>query len=204
MLELDCLYNNTSFWLFISTQYGTFSSLPLWLNHWYTSNDTSHIPHVCNITSCSTLSKFVSSLIVLSVNHPKPTKGLDGLTECNWCGDPSRGETSLQSSSRMNLLALPFSDITQCGRSWQGTNRSEQGALSVILSREDLLLSAVVYLIIKVKVRIRCLIVRCAINIYSTEPQNNSTARYRARGPCLQSPFSFTPFTRNYNLFSLL
>jgi len=66
---------------------------------------------------------------MFSVNHPKPTKGLDGLTGCNWCGDPSRGKTSFQCSSRMNLLALPFSDITQCGRSWQGTNRSEQGAL---------------------------------------------------------------------------
>jgi hypothetical protein len=107
---------------------------------------------------------------VLSVNHPKPTKGLDGLTECNWCGDPSRGETSLQSSSRMNLLALPFSDITQCGRSWQGTNRSEQGALSVILSREDLLLSAVVYLIIKVKVRIHAWL--CDVPSTFTQPNH--------------------------------
>ena len=92
----------------------------------------------------------------------------------------------------MNLLALPFSDITQCGRSWQGTNRSEQGALSVILPREDLLLSAVVYLIIKVKVRILCLIVRCAINIYSTEPRNNSAAPIVPVGPAYNPFFIYS------------
>jgi hypothetical protein len=50
MLELDCLYNNTSFWLFIPTQYGTPSSLPLWLKpliHFTWYNDS--ISSVCNI-----------------------------------------------------------------------------------------------------------------------------------------------------------
>ena len=55
VLELDCLYNNTSFWLSLST---------------------------CEITYyLSTLSKRVSPLITLSFNHPKPTKGLDALSQ---------------------------------------------------------------------------------------------------------------------------
>ena len=54
VLELDCLYNNTSFCLSLST---------------------------CEITYyLSTLSKWVSPLITLSFNHPKPTKGLDALS----------------------------------------------------------------------------------------------------------------------------
>ena len=53
MLELDCLYNNTSFWLSLST---------------------------CEITYyLSTPSKQVKHLITLSFNHPKPTQGLDAL-----------------------------------------------------------------------------------------------------------------------------
>ena len=54
MLELDCLYNNTSFWLSLSTYEITYY--------------------------LSTLSKRVSPLITLSFNHPKPTKGLDALS----------------------------------------------------------------------------------------------------------------------------
>ena len=53
MLELDCLYNNTSFWLSLSTHEITYN--------------------------LSTLSKRVRPLITLSFNHPKPTKGLDAL-----------------------------------------------------------------------------------------------------------------------------
>ena len=54
VLELDCLYNNTSFWLLLST---------------------------CEITYyLSILSKHVRSLIMLSFNHPKPTKMLDALS----------------------------------------------------------------------------------------------------------------------------
>ena len=54
MLELDCLYSNTSFWLSLST---------------------------CEITYyLFTLSKRVSPLIMLSFNHLKPTKGLDALS----------------------------------------------------------------------------------------------------------------------------
>ena len=54
VLELDCLHNNTSFWLSLST---------------------------CEITYyLSILSKWVSPLITLSFNHPKPTKGLDALS----------------------------------------------------------------------------------------------------------------------------
>ena len=55
VLELDCLCNNTLFWLSLST---------------------------CEITYyLSTLSKWVRPLITLSFNHPKPTKGLDALSE---------------------------------------------------------------------------------------------------------------------------
>jgi hypothetical protein len=54
MLELDYLYNNTSFWLLLSTYEITYY--------------------------LSTLSKRVSSLITLSFSHPKPTKGLDALS----------------------------------------------------------------------------------------------------------------------------
>ena len=54
VLELDCLYNNTSFWLSLST---------------------------CEITYyLSTLSKRVRPLITLSFHHPKPTKGIDALS----------------------------------------------------------------------------------------------------------------------------
>ena len=54
VLELDCLYNSTSFWLSLSA---------------------------CEITYyLSTLSKRVSPLITLSFNHPKPTKGPDALS----------------------------------------------------------------------------------------------------------------------------
>ena len=55
VLELDCLYNNTSFWLSLST---------------------------CEITYyLSTPSKQVRPLITLSINHPKPTKWLDALSQ---------------------------------------------------------------------------------------------------------------------------
>ena len=61
VLELDCLCNNTSFWLSLST---------------------------CEITYyLSTLSKRVSPLIMLSYNHPKPTKGLDALSISPFFGD---------------------------------------------------------------------------------------------------------------------
>ena len=54
MLELDCLYNNTSFWLLLSTGEITYY--------------------------LSTLNKWVRPLITLSFNHPKPTKALDALS----------------------------------------------------------------------------------------------------------------------------
>ena len=55
MLELDCLYNNTSFWLSLSIYEITYYLF--------------------------TLSKRVSPLITLSFNQPKPTKGLDALSQ---------------------------------------------------------------------------------------------------------------------------
>ena len=54
MLELDYLYNNTTFWLSLNTHEITYN--------------------------LSTLSKRVRPLITLSFNHPKPTKGLDALS----------------------------------------------------------------------------------------------------------------------------
>ena len=57
MLELDCLYNNTSFWLYIWTQVYVRLSI-----------------------SYFTLSKHVRPLIILSFNHAKSTKGLDTLS----------------------------------------------------------------------------------------------------------------------------
>ena len=63
MLELDCLYNNTSFWISLST---------------------------CEITYyLSTLSKRVRPLITLSFDHPKPTKGLDALSHISIYDDMS-------------------------------------------------------------------------------------------------------------------
>ena len=59
VLYLDCLYNNTSFWLSLSTHEITYNM--------------------------STLSKRVRPLITLSFNHPKPTKGLDAL----WPAQPA-------------------------------------------------------------------------------------------------------------------
>ena len=54
VLELDCLYNNTSFLLSLNS---------------------------CEMTYyLSTLSKRLRPLITLSFNHPKPTKGLDALS----------------------------------------------------------------------------------------------------------------------------
>ena len=57
MLEIYCLYNNTSFWLYIWAQVYVRLSI-----------------------SYFTLSKYVRHLIALSFNHPKPTKGLDELS----------------------------------------------------------------------------------------------------------------------------
>ena len=113
MLELDCLYNNTSFWLSLST---------------------------CEITYyMSTLSKRVRPLIMLSFNHPKPTKGLDALSGgalaeplcwprmvCRWASMvPRLARSGLRCSCFLLFcdfafvsLISPYVDLDSCSRVW--------------------------------------------------------------------------------------
>ena len=63
----------------IWTLYGISSSLP---SCWTYIHFSFHSPQVYAINTifCSTLSKLIRPLMVLSFNSPKPTKGLDALT----------------------------------------------------------------------------------------------------------------------------
>jgi hypothetical protein len=83
LLELDCFHDlpiqqHTTL-AFIQTICGISSSLP---SCWTYIHLSFHNPQVyaINSISCSTLSKLVRPLIMLSFNSPKPTKGLDALT----------------------------------------------------------------------------------------------------------------------------
>jgi hypothetical protein len=52
------------------------------LNFWYTLLCNIHV-YAIYLISCSTLSKLVRPLMVLSFNSPKPTRGLDALLACS-------------------------------------------------------------------------------------------------------------------------
>ena len=105
------LYNNTLFWFSLSTYEITYY--------------------------LSTLSKWVSPLIILLFNHPKPTKGLDALSE-------SRSDTRMSSATRCNHSsnALGFSsNLTMMMKQWwrwvEGLWLSSQGCYVNVNSQES-------------------------------------------------------------------
>ena len=75
----DLLTQQYTILALIWTSCGMSSSLP---SCWTYIHFSFHNPQVyeINLISCSTLSKLVRPLMVLSFNSPKPTKGLDALS----------------------------------------------------------------------------------------------------------------------------
>ena len=92
LLELDYFHNlptqqYSSFGLHFNTMWNTIK-LAFLLDLWYILLCNIHV-YAIYLISCSTLSKLVRPLIVLSFNSPKPTKGLDALSPCSCDDDES-------------------------------------------------------------------------------------------------------------------